>query len=208
MNLRHWVRHPISFLRRVWYFFYEKAHPTEPFLAPGAIRFLDASLPRDGVGLEWGAGRSTQWFAKRLRHVIAVEHDRVWHEQLVQQFRTLGIGNVDLRLIPLDHPPEVPTRPVYDPVPRYVALADEFPDGHFDFIEVDGHYRQACAGAALSKLKPGGLLLVDDTNWLPFAEWGVPADWPVVHQSVKINTVTSIWQRPKLDKVPSHPILP
>jgi hypothetical protein len=47
-------------------------------------------------------------------------------------------------------------------------------------------------------LKHGGLLLVDDTNWLPMEEWGVPATWPIVHQSMKINTVTSIWRRPSL----------
>lgn len=196
MNIRYWARHPFRFLRRIWYFVYERTHGTEPFLAPGAIRFLDSALPRDGVGLEWGSGRSTQWFAKRLRRVVAVEHDPVWYEQLQQQFKQLGIDNVDYRLVPLDHSPEEPTRPVYDPVPRYVALADEFPDASFDFIEIDGHYRQACVIPALAKLKPGGLLLVDDTNWLPLAEWGVPATWPIVHQSVKINTVTSIWRRP------------
>lgn len=197
MNIRYWARHPFRFLRRIWYFVYERRHLTEPFLAPGAIRFLDSALPRDGIGLEWGSGRSTQWFAKRLRRVVAVEHDRDWYEQLSQQFKQMGIDNVDYRLVPLDHAPEEPTRPIYDPVPRYVALADEFPDESFDFIEIDGHYRQACVIPALSKLKPGGLLLVDDTNWLPLADWGVPPAWPIVHQSVKINTVTSIWQRPR-----------
>jgi hypothetical protein len=49
---------------------------------------------------------------------------------------------------------------------------------------------------ALAKLKPGGLLLVDDTNWLPLSEWGVPTTWQLVHQSTKINTVTSIWRKP------------
>jgi predicted O-methyltransferase YrrM len=197
MNIRYWTRHPLRFLRRVWYYFYERAHPTEPFVAPGAIRFLDSALPRQGIGLEWGSGRSTQWFARRLRQLVVVEHDQAWYEQVRQQLQQSGIDNVDYRLIPLEHPPQEPTRPVYDPVPRYVALASEFPDDYFDFVEVDGHYRQACARAALAKIKPGGLLLVDDTNWLPLAEWGVPAAWKIVHQSIKINTVTSIWQRPK-----------
>jgi SAM-dependent methyltransferase len=196
MNVRYWARHPLRFLRRVWYFFYERAHPTEPFVAPGAIRFLDGALPRQGIGLEWGSGRSTQWFARRLGRLVVVEHDGVWYEQVRRQLQEAGIGNVDYRLIPLDHPPQEPTRPIYDPVPRYVALAEEFPDACFDFVEVDGHYRQACARAALAKIKPGGLLLVDDTNWLPLAEWGVPTTWKIVHQSVKINTVTSVWQRP------------
>lgn len=197
MNIRHWIRHPLQFCRRVWYYFYERRNPTEPFLAPGAIRFLDAALPRDGVGLEWGSGRSTQWFAQRLGRVVVVEHDQAWFEQVQQQLDAAGIRNVDYRLIPLEHAPEIPTQPVYAPMPRYVRLAEEFPDAFFDFVEVDGHYRQACARAALSKIKPGGLLLVDDTNWIPLEDWGVPASWPIVHQSIKINTTTSIWQKPR-----------
>ncbi|HXF38647.1 MAG TPA: class I SAM-dependent methyltransferase [Blastocatellia bacterium] len=196
MNVRHWIQHPFSFARRVWYFFYERAHPTEPFLAPAAIRFLDSALPRNGIGLEWGSGRSTQWFAPRLRTLVAVEHDANWYEQVRRQLGESLLPKVDYRLIPLDHPPHEPTRPVYHPVPHYVAFVEEFPDEHFDFIEIDGHYRQACVIPALRKLRRGGLLLVDDTNWLPIEEWGVPATWPIVHQSVKINTVTSIWQRP------------
>ena len=45
------------------------------------------------------------------------------------------------------------------------------------------------------KIKRGGLLLVDDTNWLSLEEWGIPKSFELLHQSVKINTVTSIWRR-------------
>jgi SAM-dependent methyltransferase len=196
MNVSYWIQHPFGFTRRVWYYFYEQRHTSEPFLAPGAIGFLDTELPRDGIGLEWGSGRSTQWFAKRLRRVVAVEHDQSWYNQVRRQLSEAKLDNIDYRLIPLEHRPEEPTRPVYDPVPNYVAFVREFPDNYFDFIEIDGHYRQACVLAALNKLKPGGLLLVDDTNWLQIEEWGVPATWSIVHQSIKINTVTSVWRRP------------
>jgi predicted O-methyltransferase YrrM len=195
VNLRYWVRHPILFGRRVWHFFYEKRHSDEPFLAPAAVRFLDAALPREGTGLEWGSGRSTQWFAARLKRLVAVEHDQAWADRVATQLRRAGLENVDYRVIPLEHPPDQPTRPDYAPMPRYVAFVDAFPDEHFDFIEVDGHYRQACVRAGHRKLKKGGLLLIDDTNWLPLEAWGVPPSWALVHQSRKINTTTSIWQR-------------
>jgi predicted O-methyltransferase YrrM len=197
MNVRYWVRHPLRFVRRVWHFAYERLHPEEPFLAPAAVRFLDAALPRDGVGLEWGSGRSTRWLAQRLGRLVTVEHDPAWREEVSRQLEQSKLDNVDYRLIPLEHPVHEPTRPIYDPMPRYVSFVEEFPDEHFDFIEVDGHYRQACVVAGAPKLKPGGLLLVDDTNWLPLEEWGVPETWHLVHQSVKINTTTSIWKRPR-----------
>jgi SAM-dependent methyltransferase len=196
MNVRYWLVHPRRFLRRLWHYAYEKAHPEEPFLAPAAVRFLDDALPRDGVGLEWGSGRSTRWLARRLGRLVTVEHDPTWFAAVSGQLEQAALANVDYRLLALEHPIDEPTRPLYEPMPRYVAFVDEFPDGYFDFIEVDGHYRQACVVKGWPKLKPGGLLLVDDTNWLPLEAWGVPATWRLVHQSVKINTVTSIWQRP------------
>jgi SAM-dependent methyltransferase len=195
MNFGYWMQHPILFSRRVWHYFYERSHQTEPFLAPAAVRFLDTSLPREGIGLEWGSGRSTQWLAKRLNRLVAVEHDSSWYNQVLKQLKESALDNVDYRLIPLEHLSEEPTQPKYDPVPRYVGFVEEFPDSYFDFIEIDGHYRQACVLAALQKLKLGGFLLVDDTNWIPIEEWGVPKTWPIVHQSIKINTVTSIWKR-------------
>jgi hypothetical protein len=196
MNLRYWLLHPRRFSRRLWYAAYEKAHPDEPFLAPGAVRFLDHALPRNGVGLEWGSGRSTRWLARRLGRLVTVEHDAGWFAKVSSQLGRSALHNVDSRLVALEHPIDEPTRPQYDPMPRYVSVVDEFPDEHFNFIEVDGHYRQACVVKGRQKLKPGGLLLVDDTNWLPIEAWGVPKTWRLVHESVKINTVTSIWQRP------------
>lgn len=195
MSLRYWVRHPVLFCRRIWYYIHEKTHLEEPFLAPATVRFLDEALPREGAGLEWGSGRSTRWLARRLHKLISVEHDEAWAKVIRQQLAGDGLTNVDYRLVPLDHDAREPTRPVYDPVPRYVSVVNQFPDEHFDFIEVDGHYRQACVLACARKLKRQGLLLIDDSNWLPMDQWGVPETFQMAHQSMKINTTTSVWRR-------------
>lgn len=47
---------------------------------------------------------------------------------------------------------------------RYVKTIDQFPDDYFDLIFVDGRCRNACALHAQGKVKPGGYLIVDDTN--------------------------------------------
>jgi hypothetical protein len=80
-------------------------------------------------------------------------------------------------------------------LPRYVVVFEELQDGSLDFVVVDGHYRQACIRAAIPKLKMGGLLLLDNSNWLSDAEWGIPAPWSLVHRSSNVMTVTSIWQK-------------
>ena len=56
---------PVYAARRISYELYERRH-REPWLAQGAIAFIDAQFSRNGRGLEWGSGRSTQWFAARL----------------------------------------------------------------------------------------------------------------------------------------------
>jgi hypothetical protein len=195
MTLRYWAAHPVAAVKRARALIWERTHPDHPWFSAGAVRFLDEHLVRDGVGLEWGSGRSSRWIASRLNRLISIEHDPAWHAAMAGQLA--AAGNVDYRLIPLDHPEAAPTPPLYDPVPRYVAVVDEFSDQSLDFVEVDGHYRQACVIAGAQKLKPGGLLLIDDTNLLPKAEWQVPPGWPLVHESDRGNAVTSIWRRPR-----------
>lgn len=184
---------PVYLLRRVAYRLYEWRHPDEPWISQRAVEFCDRALRPTMRGVETGSGRSSAWFAARLGHLTSVEHDEAWYQKVRERLQTFS--NVDYRFVPLDHPSEAPTRPVYDPVPRYVAVISEFDDESLDLVIVDGHYRQACVRAAIPKLKAGGWLLVDNTNWIPEAEWGVPPSWRLVHRSTNVMTETSIWQK-------------
>ena len=53
---------------------------------------------------------------------------------------------------------------------RYVDVIEEFPAG-FDVIVVDGAARGLtrlkCARAAVQYLKPGGMIILDNADWLP-----------------------------------------
>ena len=75
-------------------------------------------------------------------------------------------------------------------------MFSELADASVDFVVIDGHYRQACVLAALPKIKPGGRLLIDNSNWLSTLDWGVPSSWPLVHRSSNVMAETSIWERP------------
>ena len=37
--------------------------------------------------------------------------------------------------------------------------------------------------------------LIDNTDRMPLDEWGVPAHWPLVHQSQNVRTQTTIWRK-------------
>ncbi|HUL15264.1 MAG TPA: hypothetical protein VLV88_04650 [Terriglobales bacterium] len=189
-----YLRRPGYALRYIGYKAHEFLHRNEPWIAPGAVRFCASKLKSDQIGLEWGSGRSTRWYASRLGKLLSIEFDPNWHRK-VSRMITSQVA-AECRFIPLDHPLEQPTRRDYDPLPAYVAVVEEFADESLDFVVVDGHYRTACIKQALPKLKEGGLLLVDDTGWLPLGEWGVPSSWPIVHQSANLMKHTTIWQKP------------
>jgi hypothetical protein len=196
MKLRTLTR-PVYFLRRLNYKFYEIRHPDEPWLAQGAVRFLHDNLTADGIGWEWGSGRSTAWFARRLRFVTSVEHDGEWHKIVQAKLAAADLANIDYRHIALDHPVDEPTHAHYDVLPSYVTVATDLANNSLDFALIDGHYRMACVLAIVPKMKPGGLLVIDNSNWLAsIGEWGVPAEWPIVHQSENVMSQTTIWRRP------------
>jgi hypothetical protein len=169
--------------RRLAYKAYELTHPHKPWLAQGAVRFLDRELPRDGIGLEWGSGRSTAWLGQRLTRLTSVESSERWYQRMRERVN----ANVDLRYVPLEHDKR-------EHRARYVAVVEGL--GPLDFALVDGRYRQACILAVLPALRPGALLAVDNTNWLSEAEWGVPSDWPLIHRSANVMTETSVWRKP------------
>jgi Methyltransferase domain len=173
-------------------------HRGEPWMANGAVAFCSRHLTRDMVGFEWGSGRSTIWFGRRLGRLVSIEHDPDWHASVARALQRLQLRDVDCRLIALDHDPREPTSPRYPARPGYVGAIDTVPNDSLDLVVVDGHYRQACAVAAQEKLRRGGWLLIDDAAWLPLHQWQIPADWPLVHASASTLRAKStlIWQKP------------
>jgi len=197
MAILFWLVHPRSLAARVRYWWWERRNPDKPWLTPEAVAFLDARLTADMVGIEFGSGRSTAWFARKIGRLTSIEHHEGWYQQVNGQLADGGITNVDYRFLPLDHPESAPEQDSYDRMPRYVAAVDTFADGSLDFAVVDGHYRTTCIRALISKLKPGGLLLVDDANMWPGNQPPIPADWTELSRTTNGLKFTVIWEKPR-----------
>ena len=184
---------------------YEWRHPGVPWLTRQAVSHLDEFLRSAHTGLEWGAGRSTAWIAARVRHLVSVETDSAWCAQVRQSLQRRGLGNVTLRLLD----PESPS---------YTGVATDMDDGTLDFALVDGisEYRDRCALAVLPKIRPRGLVIVDDIHrylpsesraplslgparvpltpaWADFASH--VAAWDLLWTSDGVRD-TAIWRRP------------
>lgn len=186
--------HPIIFIRRIGYFFYELKHPDEPWLSPKSVRFLDENLKSDMSLFEWGSGRSTLWFSQRVNEVVSIEYNEQWFHKVQEMIKE--VENINLQYVPLEHPLKAPTPKHYDPIPKYVTAIHNFDKKHFDIVLIDGHYRLTCADQCLDYIKPGGFLVIDNSNRWPMEEWGVPSQWTKVHESSNVMTQTSIWKKP------------
>lgn len=126
------------------------ASPT-PWLAPKAIKILEEHLRShpDAKVLEYGSGRSTIWFAQRTRNLYSVEHHEGWYHKVLE-IAEEAIDCHPFHYFLLETP--------------YYEFSYEFEDAFFDIILVDGRNRKGCVAHCLTKLKPGGLLMLDDSE--------------------------------------------
>jgi hypothetical protein len=154
-----------------------------PWIVYPAYEFLNASLPQNLNVFEYGSGGSTlYWLRKKNGRCVSIEHDLKWYETICLQLQKQPNGHqVECRLV---EPEQAPLSPdiihVADPksyadekVPgcsfeRYVKQIDEFPDGYFDVVMVDGRARASCIIHGAGKVKPGGMLIIDNPEYVDF----------------------------------------
>jgi len=148
--------------------------PPHPCLSQAAIDHFESILRPDFRIFELGAGGSTLWLARRAAQVVSVEHDREWYEAVEAAIISEDLANVDLRYRPLQ--PEDKLNPWKD----YSIEILQFNNDFFDLAFVDGWdpARLPCAAYAQGKVKPGGYVVVDDTNQ-PYlqAVFGILQGW-------------------------------
>jgi len=124
-------------------------HPKLPWIAYDGHTRIANFLDKTKSVLEFGSGMSTAWYAERAATVLSLEDNAEWHTKTHASL--LALGNVDHRLCKtLDE--------------YLLAGVDE--GQKFDFIMVDGTQRYDCLKAALPRLRPGGMLYLDNSDML------------------------------------------
>lgn len=117
-----------------------------PWYTYPAIEMLRQWDFRQCEVFEYGSGNSTQFWAKRAAKVHAIEENAGWYERV----RSRMPANAECQL--------ARKRQQYIDAP--LALGKTF-----DVIIVDGRLREACAHVALQVLRPGGLIILDNSDW-------------------------------------------
>jgi len=129
-------------------------NPDAPWLTADAVKILTTLLKPTDVGFEWGAGKSTLWFARRVSHLTSVEHNDHWHATVKERIDAAGLKNVDLVFASLEG----------NEKSTYVQAIRNVKDASLDFVLVDGRLRSLCTLAAIPKIRPGGILIIDNIN--------------------------------------------
>ena len=133
---------------------YQRTHPDAPWLGQDMVGILQNWLLPDDRGFEWGSGRSTIWFAERTGSLVSVEQNPDWYRWVNTGLKARNLKQVEFHLCEDER--------------EYRRVASKYPSESFDFCLVDGLARDECALAAISLVKPGGIVIVDDCNrYLP-----------------------------------------
>lgn len=118
-----------------------------PWMNYHFIDFVSKRLHKDMHIFEYGSGYSTSYWAKLVRTVTSVEYDKEW-------FQKVGSSLPDnARLIFNDK-----------------IDSDEYAkscliqENNYDVIVVDGRNRVSCMLYSLPKLKPNGVIILDDSH--------------------------------------------
>ena len=113
---------------------------------------------------EYGGGGSTLWFLDRGAVVVTVEHQSKWAAVLEG-----SIASDNWTML---------VRSLAEGYAHYANAILAYPDDWFDVVVVDGRARPRCVARSLSKVKPGGRLLVDDVNRQRYADAVREVNWP------------------------------
>lgn len=181
----------------------------KPWTSPASIAIFDALLTSDMIGLEYGSGRSTTYFARRLQFLHTVEHHAGWYEQVQQILQAEGLQNIDYQHIARQEEDQLPLPAFYaeyqlDPdtfayrkdYRTYFERINQLDDNYLDFALIDGRARTECVLCVRAKLKPGGILALDNSERDRYSlARQLLANWPSVTTTNGI-TNTTIWFKP------------
>src|SRR5208282_1923296 len=157
------TRHPLGLARHPQWLQQRTATPVSlrvPWWPYDAVAWVGASLSPGARVFEYGGGGSTLWLHDHGAAVIVAEHDEGWHRHLAA---ILPPGTT-LMLRPSQPDGTVTSAAEHGYFDTYVAAIDGEPDGSLDLVIVDGRARSECVRRAMLKVKPGGVLFLDDAD--------------------------------------------
>jgi hypothetical protein len=192
-----------------------------PWINFRAQKFITSILRPEMIGFEYGCGGSSVFFAKRIKHLVSVDHNEAWFDLTKKKMGTMPnlswqgflakstpVDDYDMDLVkdPEKYFSSAETE-IGKSFKDYVSTIDNFPDNYFDFVMIDGRARPACIRHSLKKVKPMGFLILDNSDrefYLSgFNKENLDGNYKLVSHSYGpgpysfIFSATSFWQKNK-----------
>ena len=204
--IRYRVLRPIL---KGYYKLFNLFNPGKPWTTPASIIFFDKVLHKQMIGLEYGSGRSTIFFANKLNKLISIEHHAEWYNKVEKLLSKSHLSNVEYLLIPeqlaTDSTEDIDLETrllkfdgseVRDEFINYYIKVNDYADEYFDFVLIDGRARVKCGINAMHKLKKGGIFVLDNSERQRYLPLHTALNgWPKVETTTGL-TNTTIWIKP------------
>jgi predicted O-methyltransferase YrrM len=134
-----------------------------PFMAEKEYRYIKDLIDKNNfkTALEWGAGSSTIWFPKNtvIKSWLSIEHN----DKYVNYLKDKVSSKVELRLL--------------EDKDDYINVK-----GKFDFILIDGLYRDECLDKAFSLISKKGKIILHDAGRKAYKDWYSKYDYRTVFE--------------------------
>jgi len=118
-----------------------------PWVTYSFIDFIKTRLNNNLSIFEYGSGNSTLFYAKNVKKVVSVEHDKAWYDRIVKE----KASNAEMIFTALERGGEYSKK---------ATLLGE----KFDIIIVDGRDRVNCCMNSINALTESGVLILDDSE--------------------------------------------
>lgn len=150
----------LSYIKnRIIEIFYRFFYKDKPWLTPKANDILKTLIKKDHVGFEFGSGNSTIWFAKNCRKIYSVETSLFWKNKILDMARNEKLTNINIDVVKENS---------INFAKDYINKITKFEDESLDFVLIDGKLRDLSTLNAISKIKSGGILIIDNfQRYLP-----------------------------------------
>ena len=143
----HWT--PKYILNRIRQIIYYRNHKHLPWLNKEANEYLDNIINKKYSVIEFGGGRSTNYFLQKVDNLITIEHDKYYYDKL----RNQNLSLINKKKYAIYHLTKEDS---------FISFINKIKDQSIDLVLVDSMYRYSVVKNILSKIKDNGLLIIDN----------------------------------------------
>jgi predicted O-methyltransferase YrrM len=161
------LKNPSSLIElNKWWFYYKQKDKSPlnyeiPWMTFKAIDYLSKYLKPEMEIFEWGSGGSTLFFAKRVKKVISIEHDKKWfcyETDLLKKYKNIELHLIEPQKTGIYENKRKEYKGLY--FDQYVNSIEKY--DKFDVIVIDGRQRNLCLKKAINHIKKGGIIVFDN----------------------------------------------